>query len=92
MIKSSGKSSEVLDRIWSQGQPHLYLCEFFNNLLFISYWNYWNKKKNEQCNVIIQSLSPILQNVFKKCTYYEGKNVIQIPIGNIFVCENKNIF
>lgn len=44
-----------------------------------------------QCHYI-QSLSPILQNVFKKCTYYERKNVIQIPIGNIFVCENKNTF
>lgn len=45
MIKSSGNPSAVLDRIWSQGQPHSYLCEFFNNLLFISYWNYWNKIK-----------------------------------------------
>lgn len=44
-----------------------------------------------QCHYI-QSLSPILQNVFKKCMYYERKNVIQIPIGNIFVCENKNTF
>lgn len=65
MIKSSGNPSAVLDRIWSQGQPHSYLCEFFNNLLFISYWNYWNKKKwTMQCHY--SKFVPYFAKCFKK--------------------------